>query len=478
MPCFDRKDRESQFTMTTMETIRKVKDTIEKYSMLFQGDRLLVGLSGGPDSVCLLTILSKLKSEFNIAIFAAYIDHGLRPEETPYEIDFCRKLCKALDIPVIIKSIDVKSHARERGLNRQEAARELRYEAFDEIASETNAGKIALGHNADDQAETILMRLFRGAGPLGLSGIPPVRRQIVRPLIETERSEIDRFLKSEGIGFVTDSSNRSDKYQRNKIRHLIIPAIKEMNSDFIRTVSRAADILRDEEKYFETIITKRLMTLVSRKSDLFVELFLSPLEAMDTVILRRVLRRVIDETNGLHGISFINIEEIVALVKSGKSGDRIYLPKGIRAIKKYSTIIITFEEPARLRTCVLHRHGETILKESSMVIQSTTVASAEIRDYGDGKEMAVIDSDKAYFPLLIRRRLPGDCFYPFGFGRKKKIQDYFVDEKIPRDERDIIPLLTCDNNIVWVVGYRLDERYKVDKNTKNALELKIRPLKI
>ncbi|MFZ6006695.1 MAG: tRNA lysidine(34) synthetase TilS [Nitrospirota bacterium] len=461
-----------------MEIIKKVRETINKYHMLIQGDHVLVGLSGGPDSVCLLTILHKLKPEFGIHISAAYIDHGLRPDEIPYEIELCRDICSSMDMPFTTRPIDVKSYMKEKKLNKQEAARELRYKALDEIAIEKAANKIALGHNADDQAETIIMRLLRGAGTSGLSGIPPVRKYIIRPLIEIERSDIEKFLETEGIGFAIDSSNLKQEYLRNKIRHLIIPAAKKINMDVVKTISRTADIFRDEERYFEILVTKTLMKLITRKTDNAIELFLGPLEAMDTVMLRRVLRRAIDETKGLHGIGFIHVEEIISLIKSGKSGDRIYLPKDIRVIKGYSTIIITSEKPTKLGAYVIDSPGETIVKESSMVLHSAIMGVDEVKDYGDAQKFAVIDADKVHFPMTIRGRLQGDFFYPLGFGKKKKLQDYFVDEKIPRDERDAVPLLISGNNIVWVIGYRLDERYRVDKDTKRVLKFEVKPLKI
>jgi tRNA(Ile)-lysidine synthase len=461
-----------------MEIIKKVRETINKYHMLAQGDHVLVGLSGGPDSVCLLTILHRLKPEFGIHISAAYIDHGLRPDEIPYEIELCRDTCSSMDIPFTTRPIDVKSYLKENKLNKQEAARELRYNALDEIATEKAANKIALGHNADDQAETIIMRLFRGTGPSGLSGIPPVRKYIIRPLIEIERNDIEDFLETEGIGFAVDSSNLKREYLRNKIRYLIIPEARKINMDVVNTISRTADIFRDEERYFEILVTKTLMKLITRKTDNSIELFLGPLEAMDTVILRRVLRRAIDETKGLHGIGFIHVEEIMSLIKSGKSGDRIYLPKDIRVIKGYSTILITSGKPTKLVAYVIDSPGETIVKESSMVIHSAIMGIDEVKDYGDAKKIAVIDADKVHFPMTIRGRLHGDFFYPLGFGKKKKLQDYFVDEKIPRDERDAVPLLISGNNIVWVIGYRLDERYRVDKDTKRVLKFEVKPRRI
>ena len=398
-----------------MEIIEKLKNSVKKYSMLQDGSRVLVGLSGGPDSVCLLTILNKLKTEYNMVLAAAYIDHGLRPDETPGEIAFCRNLCKSLDVPLEVRTIDVKSYVKKEGLNKQEAARDLRYEALNQIAFELNADRIALGHNADDQAETVLMRLIRGAGPSGLSGIPPVRGKIIRPLIDTERSEIEDFLfqpstfnlQPSGQPFVTDSSNLKDEYLRNKIRLFLMPVIRKINSDVVKTISRTADILRDEERYFDVQVTKLLMKLISRKSDEKIELFLRPLEAMETVLLRRVLRRAIDETKGLRGTSFANIDDIMGIVKSGKSGDRIYLPNGVRAIKGYSTLVLTSDLPVKLGTYILDGPGDTVIRETSIVIRSEIIEGAG-DDRGDDKRIAFINGDSAfpsYHKVETTRRL-------------------------------------------------------------------------
>ena len=456
----------------------KVKTTITKYSMISGGDRILVGLSGGADSASLLTVLLKLKDDLGIEISAAYIDHGLRPRETPDEIEFCRKLCSDRQLPFAVRKIDVKSYADREGLNKQEAARKLRYGALEDIAYETGANKIAMAHNADDQAETLLMHLVRGSGPLGLSGIPPVRGRIIRPLIETEREEIEIFLLHEGIEYVTDSSNLKDDYLRNRLRHFIVPSLKNINRDFIQAVLRTTNIISDEERYFDILVTKTLMKLISRKSNALIELFLSPMEYMDTVLLRRVLRRALTETKSLRGLGLDHIEDLIRLIKSGRSGDRIYLPNSIRAIKAYATLIMTSEMPVKLSDYIISEPGEVVLKEASLVLRpSIHGKDPEDDDLGDGRKIACLDADKLAFPLLVRPRRSGDYFYPLGFGNRKKIQDYFVDEKIPRDERDVVPLLTNNNDIAWVIGHRVDDRFKVDDNTKRVLRLEIRPMK-
>lgn len=466
-----------------MNLLGQVNTAIKKHSLLFEKDRVLIGLSGGPDSVCLLHALNSLKDGYKLALHAIYIDHGLRPDEIPAEIEFCKKLCENLGVPFITKSVDVKSYAIEHSLNKQEAARELRYKIFEDVAIEIGANRIALAHNADDQAETFFMRILRGAGRKGLSGIPAVRGKIIRPLIEIERKDIEDFLfqnseprtPNSGLSFIVDSSNLKKDYFRNWLRLAVMPEFKRQNPELIRTISRISEIIREEDNYLELIVTKTLMKLIPKKTDRTIELFLVPLETMDRVILRRVLRRVIDAAKGLRGIGFVHIEDIIELVKRGNSGDRIYLPKGIRVIKGYATLILTSEQPSKLRTYSLNVPEGLALKESGILIKSSFADSAEIPC--DGKSKVIIDADRIKLPLVVRARKSGDLFYPFGFGKRKKLQDFFVDEKIPRDERDSIPIVLSGNDVVWIAGYRADERFRVTAETKKILMLEIKPLR-
>ncbi|HMK44145.1 MAG TPA: tRNA lysidine(34) synthetase TilS [Dissulfurispiraceae bacterium] len=462
-----------------MEFLERIRATIAKYDLIRTGDHVLVGLSGGPDSVCLLTALDRLKPPYNLTLTAVYLDHGLRPGETPAEKDFCSDLCGSLAVPFLTRNLNVIEHGALHKMSIQESGRELRYRAFQEIAAEISAAKIALGHHADDQAETMLMRLFRGTGPSGMAGIPPVRKNIIRPLIETERHHIEAFLDADGIAFMVDSSNLRNDYLRNKLRHFVMPAVKQLNRDVIKTMCRTADICREEERYFEVLITKTLMKLISRKSATSIELFMTPMEAMDPVILRRLLRRALDETRGLREIGFIHVEEIMHLIKSAAAGDRIYLPGNCRAIKQYSTLLITADPPHKIQPATFDGRSQLPLAEAEMVLLPSVLPRREWdNNPGDGKNMAVLDAGKLSFPLMLRSRKPGDCFYPMGFGKRKKLQDYFVDEKVPRDERDAVPLLVSNDQVVWVVGHRVDARFGVDGSTEQILRIVTRPLKI
>jgi tRNA(Ile)-lysidine synthase len=447
--------------------------------MIQSGDTIVIGLSGGPDSVCLLSVLERLRIPFNLSLHAVYFDHGLRPKETPDEIDFCRDLCGSFSISFAVKKIDVIGHAKTVKMSKQESARELRYHSLQEISKTLPAHKIALGHNADDQAETILMRLFRGTGPSGLAGIPPVRNAIIRPLIDVERRHIEQYLDTEGIGFMIDSSNLHDDYLRNRLRLHIMPEVKKLNPDAIKVMSRAADICRDEDRFFDIQVTKILMKLISRKTNRSIELFLTPMENMDIVLLRRTLRRALDETHGLRSISFAHIEELINLIKMGHAGDRMYLPSNRRAIKKYATILITAEPAQKIGIIPFNITAPVTIPESGIVLVPAMIPRNQFTgNTGDGKTRAVFDADKLKEPLVIRSRLPGDVFIPLGMTHRKKIQDFFVDEKIPRDERDIVPLLIAGDRIAWVIGHRIDARFAIDATTQTLLIIDMKPLKI
>lgn len=453
-----------------MDILKKAAATIKEHSMLSGGESVLVGLSGGPDSVCLLMVLNALMNRWG-KLHALYIDHGLRPKETPREIEFCKDLCRRLDIPFAVKAVDVSSHAREHGLNRQEAGRLLRYQAFESYSFEINARRIAVGHNLDDRLETFLMHLLRGSGPKGLYGIPPVRGNIIRPLIYIGRKDIEGFLTEHNTGYIVDSSNLKTDYLRNRIRQSIVPALKELNPSILSTFSRTLEILGEEDRHLELQTTKALMKLITKKTDAAIELFLSPLEFMEKVLLRRTLRRAIAETRGLRRIGFTHIEDMIRLIKTGAAGDRLYLPGGIRAIKKYATLLITSETPSRLGTYTVEADGDVVLKEAGLIISAKI--SGEMPPAG-GNMTAVFDADKVSFPLTVRGRMKGDFFYPAGFGKKKKLQDFFVDEKVPRDERDAIPIVTTRDDILWVAGMRGDERFKTSADTRRFLLLEIK----
>ncbi len=453
-----------------MSLIDKAMNTIKKYSMFRQGDGVLIGLSGGPDSVCLSVILDEVRDNFNLSLHAVYVDHGLRPDETPAEIEFCRDFCRKLEIDFRTRSADTRVLAKREKLNVQEAARESRYRIFTEVAEEVNAGRIAVGHTADDQAETVLMRLLRGAGRKGLAGIPPVRGKIIRPLIEIERKDIEAFLASQNAQtFLMDSSNVKNDYFRNWVRQTIMPEVKTKNPELISGLCRTAEILKEEDDYLELIVTKALMKLISRKSGDTIELFLVPLETVERPIVRRILRRVIDEIKGLRGLEYMHVEDIINLIKSGTSGSSLNLPGGVRAVKEYALLKITTQEPVKISEYLIDPPCEITIQETQDVIKASF--EEKDSDLGDDRSSVLLDAGDMHFPLTVRSRRDGDFFFPRGFGKRKKIHDFFIDDKIPRYERDAVPLVLSGNDIVWVAGYRADHRFRVTDRTEKCLRL-------
>jgi tRNA(Ile)-lysidine synthase len=270
---------------------------------------------------------------------------------------------------------------------------------------------------------------------------------------------------------VTDSSNLKGDYFRNMVRLSLMPVLKRSNPNLVQSMVHTMAILREEERYFGLLVTKTLMKLISRKTGKRIELFLAPMEAMDTVILRRVLRRAIEETKGLERIGFVHIEEIIRLIRRSAAGSRLALPGGIRVIREYALLVITSEEPARIAQYELSVPGEAVIFGAGLVLTAAFAETAE--EIGDGRSAVLLDADRMKLPLMVRPRQPGDYFYPMGFGKRKKLQDLFVDMKVPRDERDRIPLVVSGDDIVWVAGVRADDRFRITEQTKKILRLGI-----
>ncbi|TNF55835.1 tRNA lysidine(34) synthetase TilS [bacterium] len=451
-----------------MELKEKAIQTIKRHSMLQEGDAVLIGLSGGPDSVCLSVILEEVRDNFNLSLHALYVDHGLRPEESRDEETFCKGFCDEHGIDFHSEKIEVKAYAEESSINIHEAARELRYDAFERTALKTKASKIAVAHNADDQAETVLMRLVRGAGRRGLSGIPYMRGNIIRPLLDIRREDIEKFLSEKQIQFVTDSSNLKTEYLRNRLRQEIIPILRKDNPSVTDSINRTADILREEERYLDIATTRTMMRLITRKTDESIELFLTPLMTIDRAILRRVLKRALSEIGADRGIELTHIDGVIHLIKDNRSGDMINLPKEIRAVKSYSTLLLTKEVFPGLQTQYIDVPGETLIGEKGLTIISQ-LSDKSIEN--NKRDAAVFDFERLVLPLQLRQRKEGDFFYPAGLGRRKKLQDFFVDEKVPREERDSVPIIVSGEDIIWVAGYRADDRFKVTDRTEKCLRL-------
>ena len=450
----------------------KVKETIKRFGMLEPGDRVLVAVSGGPDSVCLLSALHSLSAELEITLHIAHLDHMFRGKESEDEAHFVDALARRLGIPSTIDHIDVPAFCREHGLPPQAGAREVRYAFFTRVAAATGADRIATGHTATDQAETMLMRLLRGAGVTGLSAIPPVRDNIIRPLIDLTRDEVLEYLRSADIAFVTDPSNAKPLYTRNRIRMEIMPVLKRFNPRIEKALASEAGLLRDEDEaidqYLETIaeavFTREEEVLSVKRNDF---------NALPLAFRRRLFRKIaglaVAEPSTL---SLAQIDEALFFMAAAQTGRTMSLPRGLSIEREYDRFVVGMPADMPEFSSSLTAPGITVISELGLEVE---IAIADgVSTFSEEKNylwQAMFDYDKIGPFLTLRNRHPGDWFRPSGMGgRSKKLQDYLVDEKVSRRKRDRIPLLCAGDNILWVVGFRTDERFAAGPDAKTTLD--------
>jgi len=444
--------------------IKRVKRTIEKYNMLSKNDTVIVGVSGGVDSVILLYILNEIKNEFNISIILAHVDHGLRGEESYRDLMFVKELADKYSYPLEIKSVK-----NLKGGSVQERGRTIRYSFFEELSERYNANKIALGHNYDDQAETVLMRLFRGSGSGGLKGIPPVRDKYIRPLIEVKRSDIEEFAKSKGIVYINDSSNLKNIYLRNSIRMELIPLIKnKYNQNIVDDLNRISYILRDDDEYLNNITKKMFTDFIIEENERHLVLDINMISNLHIGLQRRIIRHAINRIKGnLRRINYLHIDSVIRLKRNGK----IILPDNIFVEKEYNKIIVAnnryYREPIYFEYN-LNIPGLTFIKELDIKIVTEFVQKKDIHNSSKSNNIAYFDHDKLKFPLVVRNFREGDRLKD-----GKKVKKYFIDNKIPKRIRRNIPLLLSEERIIWILGYKISKRAEADISTKKWLKISI-----
>ncbi len=463
--------------------IKKVQEIINSYKMLKNGDTVLIGVSSGPDSVCLLHVLKELQDEYNLSLHIAHLNHGFRGAEADEDARFVQRMGDSLGIPVIAEYSDIPAYARTRRISKQEAAREVRYRFFNSASDKTGADRIALGHTADDQAETFLMRLLRGSGSLGLSGIPPVRERIIRPLIGVFRDEITEYLSVHDIRYRIDSSNLTAVYLRNKIRLELIPYLaREYNPNIMETIIRSLNILRDEDTFFDKYVRKIYQDMVINESEGIIQFDVRKFYSCEEPIKRRLIRCAVESVKGEGGIalSWQHVEDALSLLHDDEGGET-HFPYGIVAERSGGIFSIYLKSamtstPPYAYTVIIP--GDTIVPEAGMKINTTILISPFLKGglpdkIETGRDTAYFDVSKFSEPLIIRNRRTGDFFCPQGMGgKRKKIKEYFIDLKIPRRERERIPVISSPEGIMWIAGYRSDERFRVTSATEKILEVK------
>jgi len=452
-----------------MEMLRKVKETIHKFGMLEGGEHVLVAVSGGVDSIVLLQVLYELKEELQLSLTVAHLDHQLRGEESRQDAIFVAKRAEELNLPIILKTFDVPSFIEEHRLSPEEGAREVRYKFLEEAAEKIKAKYIALGHNLNDQVETFLMRLLRGAGIEGLRGMLPVRGKFIRPLIECSREEIMKFAQERGLDFREDRTNIEPKYLRNRIRLELLPLLKEYNPNIFATIARTEEILRQAGSFLEKLAADKLaeVTISQEPGRLILRSRKAP-EIIQEIMVRQAIFRV---KGSLRGIGFAHLQAVCQAIKEDKGKIRIDLP-GIIFERSGDNIIFAKSKRGRAAkkyNFPLEVPGENILKEIGWKFSFEILKGHDFLKAGNLEEY--VDYAKIIKPVYVRNRREGDRFSPLGMKGTKKLKEFFIDEKVSRFKRDLIPLICDQNGIIWVVGYRLSERYKVASQTERMLKI-------
>jgi tRNA(Ile)-lysidine synthase len=458
--------------------LRTVRTTIEKYNMLAGGERIVVALSGGPDSVALLHALVSLRGAYRIELHAAHLEHGLRGQEALDDMRFVESLCRGLGIPLTAKSVKMAELAASSSLSLEAVARKVRYAFLEEVLVETRAAKIATGHNANDQAETLLLNLVRGSGIAGLRGIrPAIEGKIIRPLVEAKREEILLYLKDKGLDFRTDASNEDDAFDRNRVRRLLLPLIeKEFNPRVVDSLGRTASVFSLVGSYFDNevaAVTKSCCRFEDGRIGVSLPTFRQVPQIVKLFTLYSLLRSLEGDDQV---VSFDTLSAVLNIAERSQSGSRVDIGSGITAVKEYDTLVIGRDiAPSRAYEVALSIPGITRIEEARRSFEISVIQeqpdSADV--YRSGAT-AYFDFDKLVLPLVARNWREGDKFVPFGLSGSKKVHDVFIDEKVPISERARTPIVCDREDILWVAGVRRAERARITDETRTILRIAYR----
>lgn len=455
---------------------KKVMSYIKDNNLIKSGDKVLVALSGGPDSVCLLNILYNLKAELNIEVGAAHLNHLLRDKDAFEDEEYVKTLCKSLDIPCFVKRVDINKYSKDKKMSSEMAGREARYNFFDDIVKDEGYTKIATAHNANDQAETILFRLMRGSGIEGLCGIKVRRDKIIRPILCLSRKEVEEYIEINNLKPRIDKTNFEKIYNRNKIRLDMIPYIKEnFNEDIIQTLNRMSVLLQKDNEFIENSARSFYEKHCIEQSDYFI----IKKEIFDNkeAVVTRVIRYALTNFSKTHyDFEMKHIYEICNLAKNN-SGKAIDLPNKIYAENIYGDIYIK----ERININNIDVKQEIVVNKNEINgkkiffnnenIEFSLLKNDSNLDLNQNNLIKYFDFDKINDSISLRKRKNGDKIIPLGMKGSKKIKDLFIDMKVPKEERDCIPLLCFDENISWIVGIRVSEEYKITNKTKNILRV-------
>ncbi len=466
---------------------QKVLSFIKKHNLAERGEKLVVAVSGGADSVCLLYILAGLHKELGIKLHIAHLNHQLRSKDSAADARYVNGLAKKLNIPATITSQDVKAYQKQHRLTLEEAAREVRYSFLAEVAAKVGATKAAVGHTADDHVETMLMHLVRGSGMRGLRGLMPVSQlkvsggkvTVIRPLLELRREETVAYCRAHKIKPRLDATNLTTESTRNKIRLQLLPLLRKYNLQIHESLMRLAHTAASDYNYIEKV-AQYLSESVSKKEKNAIVIKKKELRELHPALQRQIIRGAVAELLGsLKDIESSHIEDIIEAL--GKpAGKVIGLPFGLTFTIEYNRYILAADSASLCPfssingEIVLKIPGKTVLPGGEIITTIKKKSAGGKREVNPNDFVARLDYDRAGKKLMVRSRQNGDRFQPLGMKQSKKLNVFMIDARIPQSWRGSIPLVCNGEEITWVLGYRIDERYKVRPETKNILRLEFK----
>ncbi len=448
-----------------------LKDLIEP------GDKVLVGVSGGADSIALLHVLHWFSRIRNYSLVVVHINHMARGKDSDADADFVESVAEKLKLPFYLKKIDVGVERLQLKTSFQDAARIIRYQFFEETLEATGGNKIALGHSADDQVETILMNIVRGTGLKGLAGIPQVRGYIIRPFLEIHRKDLEVYLEEKHISFRDDSSNWDKKYLRNRIRHELIPQLETYNPGVKKCLQEMSGIAREED----SLLSQMVRDIFKQKSHFLegdeknIVWSIDDFQSYPIALRQRLVREIFCRITGdMQAITAYHVQQIINLFNSPKSGKALNIPREVTVTCSYDSVLfskgiggICENEPLVTSITV---PGTTELLEGKIRIQTQILADKKNFSSFDSERQAFLDLGETGLIIKARFFRAGDRFCPLGMKGNKKLKSFFIDQKVPRNLRTQIPILTnANDDIIWVYGQRISHLYRVTDKTEKVL---------
>lgn len=459
--------------------------TVRQHQLFVPGQHLLVGVSGGPDSIALMSLLHRLAQPWRLTLTAIHCNYGLRGAESDGDESFVRDFCQERQLSLVIHRPTLVKRRQRSSL--QARARDARYDFMRQLAHEVGAVRIAVGHTANDQAETVLMWMLRGAGMAGLAGMPYTREDgIIRPLLASTRGEVLTYLGQEGLTYRRDSSNEKPLYYRNRIRKDLLPVITRLAPAAVRVLQRQADVVREDERYLGQVTRDLVQTLVIPDSAGVQRVNLQAFMELPVALQRRLVRAILRTYDEEGRASNLHVVESVRhVLLQGKTGVRLSLTQALVILDQGSVQFCPVGGRDKGEAGAGQGKGESLLlsvpstvywarTNQQIHVQRMARHDAEQGDVGSSVQRALFDADRCSEPFLVRSWQAGDRFSPQGMkGKSQKLQDFFTDRKIARCRREEIPLLVAPEGILWVVGMRQDERFAVRRGTTNCLVVSV-----